>query len=232
MKQIYEDGSYLKNNPTWHEEESPWKAKQITKIIEANGLKPNTICEIGCGAGEILNQLSMQEKNKGKEFFGYEISPQAFELCKKKSKPNLTFQFKDLLDEQNVYFDMIMAIDVIEHVEDCYRFLRKLKERGEYKIFHIPLELSVQTILRSSPLILSRKRAGHIHYFTKETALETLCDTKYDIIDYFYTFAEMDFMRQRWPTILMKSLRKIAISVHQDLAVRILGGFSLLVLAK
>ena len=84
MMKIYEDGEYLENNPSWHEEDSPWKAKQIIKMIERNGLNPTKICEIGCGAGEILCQLSGHFVEK--EYFGYEISPQAFELCEKKIK--------------------------------------------------------------------------------------------------------------------------------------------------
>lgn len=38
MTQIYNDGTYHENNPTWHEEDSPWKALQIQKIIERNSL--------------------------------------------------------------------------------------------------------------------------------------------------------------------------------------------------
>ncbi len=48
MTQIYEDGTYLDNNPGWHEEDSPWKAKQIDNIIKKNSLNPKTICEVGC----------------------------------------------------------------------------------------------------------------------------------------------------------------------------------------
>ena len=186
MTQIYEDGTYLANNPGWHEEDSPWKAKQIRNIIKKNSLNPRTICEVGCGAGEILNQLSDLYAGD-RENFGYEISPQAFELCHKKSKPNLTFILADLLNDDAAHFDIVMAIDVFEHVEDYFGFLRILKEKAEYKIFHIPLGLSVQTVLRSSPIIKGRKSVGHIHYFTKETALETLKDAGYSIIDYFYT---------------------------------------------
>lgn len=36
---IYTDGSYLANNPSWHEEDSPWKARQIIRLLEANRLK-------------------------------------------------------------------------------------------------------------------------------------------------------------------------------------------------
>ena len=230
MTQIYNDGTYLENNPTWHEEDSPWKARQIKKIIENNALHPNSICEIGCGAGEILNQLS--EQGVGKVFYGYEISEQAFTLCKKKSKTNLTFLHQDLLEENAQRFDIVMAIDVFEHVEDYLGFLRKLKEKAKYKIFHIPLDLSVQTVLRLSPMIKVRKSFGHIHYFTKETALETLKDTGYEIIDYFYTGGSLELPNREWKSNLLKLPRKFAFAVNKDLAVRILGGYSLMVLTK
>jgi tRNA G46 methylase TrmB len=83
MTQIYEEGTYLDNNPSWHEEDSPWKTKQMLNIIEKNSLNPKRICEVGCGVGEILNQLSIHFGDDMK-FFGYEASPQAFELCNKK----------------------------------------------------------------------------------------------------------------------------------------------------
>ncbi len=67
-----------------------------------------------------------------------------------------------------------MAIDVFEHVEDYFGFLRKIK--GEYKIFHIPLDLSMQTVLRATPIIANRKTLGNVHYFTKEIAIEALTD--------------------------------------------------------
>lgn len=231
MTQIYEDGTYLANNPTWHEEDSPWKAMQIIDIIKKNSLNPRRICEVGCGSGEILNQLS-EHYSHGKKFFGYEISPQAFELCKKKSKTNLIFKLSDLFEDKDEYFDIVMAIDVFEHVEDYFGFLRKLKVKAEYKILHIPLDLSVQTVLCSSPIIRARKLWGHIHYFTKETALETLKDTGYEIIDLIYTGSSVELPKRGWKANLLKMSRKFAFSVNKDLALRLLGGYSLLVLAK
>ena len=231
MKGIYEDGTYLDNNPLWHEEDSPWKARQIRNIIENNSLNPKRICEVGCGAGEILNQLSVHYGDNI-EFVGYEISPQAFELCSKKSKANLIFKLSDLLKDSDSCFDIVMAIDVLEHVEDYFSFLRHLRERAEYKIFHIPLDLSVQTVLRSSPIIKGRRSVGHIHYFTKETALETLKDTGYEIIDYFYTAGSLELPNRGWKANLLKIPRKLAFSANKDLAVRLLGGYSLMVLAR
>jgi len=44
-----------------------------------------------------------------------------------------------------------MAIRLFEHVEDYLGFLRKMKTKATFKVFHIPLDLSVQTVLRMSP---------------------------------------------------------------------------------
>ena len=73
-KEMYTQGGYIIKNPTYHIEDSTWKANQIIKIIRRNNLSPNSICEVGCGAGEILNQLYLNLP-KGILFNGYEISP-------------------------------------------------------------------------------------------------------------------------------------------------------------
>ena len=231
MSKIYQDGTYLAKNSTWHEEDSLHKAKWITKLIKKNSLNLNTVCEIGCGSGRILSEMS-EKFDEGVKFYGFEISPQAYEICKKKTKKNLTFEFLDVLNEKNKYFDIAMIIDVIEHIEDYFNFLRKVKEKADYKIFHIPLDLSVLNILRASPILAKRIDVGHIHYFTKETALEVLKDSGYKIIDHFYTSGNVDLPNQSWRFNLLKIPRKILFFINRDLAVRILGGYSLMVLAK
>ena len=57
LEEQYTSGDYLARNPTWHVEESPWKAKQIMRMLAQSSIAPETICEVGCGAGEVLKQL-------------------------------------------------------------------------------------------------------------------------------------------------------------------------------
>jgi len=228
---MYTTGEYIAQNPTWHVEDSAWKAKQIVKIAEKNRLQPNSIGEVGCGAGEILNQLQLQLPNHI-SFVGYEISPQAFELCRQRQKERLQFYLKDLLQDDSAFFDIVLAMDVFEHIEDYFGFLRKLRPKGQFKIFHIPLEICVQNVLRCRPILKARQNLGHIHCFTKETALAALMETGYEIMDYFYTAGSIDLPSKSFKSFLARFPRKITYRFNKDLAVRIFGGYSLLVLTK
>ena len=229
-RDIYKDGDYLAKNPQWHVEESPWKADQILRMLERNHLAPKTICEIGCGAGEVLKQLQ-QKMDSACEFWGYEISPQAFELSRSRTNDKLHFRLREIGDDADAHFELVLVLDVIEHLEDYFSFLRKVKLKGDYKIFHFPLDVSVQSVLRRNGLMKTRNMYAHLHYFTKEIALQILLETDYDILDYFYTPRSIDLGSEPTQKIL-KLPRRLFFAIQQDLAVRILGGFSLLVLTR
>ncbi len=229
LEEIYTSGEYLEKNPTWHVEESPWKAKQVVKMMIRNHIVSKTICEVGCGAGEVLKQL--QEKvDPTCSLWGYEISPQAFELCKTRANERLHFKLTDIRQEQDAFFDLMLIMDVIEHVEDYFNFLRDLKPKSQYKIIHLPLDLSVQSLLRPNGLLSVRRAYGHIHYFTKDVALEMFKDIGYEVLDYFYAPRSIGLANNIAKKLLIPP-RVLFFSIRKDLAVRILGGYSLLVLA-
>ena len=147
-----------------------------------------------------------------------------------KTAENITFVNRDFVKEDHTA-DLLLVIDVFEHVDDYIGFLRSVKDKAHFKIFHIPLDISVQTVFRASPIHRVRERVGHLHYFTKETALATLEYTGYKIRDYFYTAGSIEVpnsFRQK----IMRVPRMACFSIHKDLTVRILGGYSLLVLCQ
>lgn len=228
---IYTNGSYLERSPTWHVEDSPWKAQQIKKIMDKNKLNPNTVCEVGCGAGEILNQL-YQIYSSEIAYYGFEISPQAYELCKKRENGKIKYCLGDFCEVNDMYFDVILLIDVIEHIEDMFSFLDKIKNKGEYKIFHIPLDMYALNVVKGDYLSTGIAHPGHIHFFTRDVALEILRMKGYEILDYMYT---PGFEVGNRTTILGKIMRipqKFVYNLNSDLGIRIFGGVSLLVLTK
>jgi SAM-dependent methyltransferase len=230
-EELYTTGSYLDKNPLWHTEESLWKAEQVMRVLGRQKIVPRTICEVGCGAGEVLKQLQ-QTLPDDCDLLGCDISPQAIELCGSKANEKLHFFLGDVTKISDSFFDLILVLDVIEHLEDYFSFLRNIKERALYKIFQIPLDISVQTVLRVTPLIKDRQRYGHIHYFNKETALHLLIDLGYQIIDYFYTAVALDLPSSDFKNLVMRVPRRLLYSVNMDMAVRLLGGYRLLILTK
>ena len=227
---IYTDGTYLRNNPDWHADDSAWKAGHVAGILERNAIVPRTVCEIGCGAGAVLGTLAARLPDDTR-FTGYEISPQAHRLSLGQSRRHLDFRLANLLDE-TVTYDVAMAIDVFEHVEDYFDFLRRLRPRARYKVFHIPLDLSALALVRGGPLLHLRRSVGHIHYFSKDIALAALEDTGYRVIDWHYTSGRTELPNLPWKTRLLKGPRKAFFHLNADAAVRVLGGYSMMVLAE
>ncbi len=230
MKNIYSNSEYLQMNKTWHVEHSPWKAEQIMKIIKTNNLEPKKIVEVGCGVGEILFQLNQSIDKSSVSFTGYDIAKDAINIAKKKQEPNIDFFCKDFTcDESSNKVDLLLMIDVFEHVPNYIDFIKKCSKRADYKIFHIPLDIHVSSILRNR-IISTRKSVGHLHYFTKETALATLEDSGLKVLDYFYT--KSSEVSTNLKTKIVNIPRKLLFSVLPDFTVKLFGGYSLLVLAK
>jgi SAM-dependent methyltransferase len=227
---FYTDGAYEANNPTWHVEHSPWKSDKIAGILKKNGLNFNSACEVGCGAGHVLSELSKRYPGEDKRFSGFDISPQAIAKAKKLENDQVSFHVGSPFGGKTTY-DLVLAIDVIEHVENCMDFVRNVRDCGKIKVFHIPLDLSAQIILRSKPLLRTRAEVGHIHYFTKDIALKLLEETGNEVIDWCYTDASLSFP-SGWKGKLMNIFRGAAFRLMPDLAVRALGGWSLMVVTR
>ena len=226
---MYEDGQYLEHNPTWHTENSAWKAQQVAKILVKNGLSPATIHEVGCGAGEVL--ISLLQSFPNARGIGFDVSPQAIAICKPKESHQVTFELGDLL-QMRTRADLLLVIDVIEHVEDYIGFSRKLSDHADHVVFHIPLDLSAQALLRGYTFSQARKEIGHLHYFTKDTALDTVRDAGYDVVDWSYTYTQSESPGRSLRVRLADIPRRLSRFFAKDLAIRALGGCSVVVLCR
>jgi len=219
---IVSDDTYVANNPTWHTEDSPWKAAHILKAIAKLPTPPRTICEVGCGAGEILRQLQISFPDAN--LYGYDPSPQALSLASARGNERLRFDCTSIPSES---YDLILAVDVIEHVEDIFGFLRAIREHAKYFIFHIPLELNVEYLFRNM-LLRNRKSVGHIHYFTGSTALALLNDCGYHVTSTFYTFVNSQ-PRTPWYRKISGAGRQLVYML--PFAELLIGGRSMMVTA-
>jgi SAM-dependent methyltransferase len=228
---IYRDGSYLKHNPSWHMEESPFKVRQIQRMMRRQNLAPATVCDVGCGAGLVLTELQPHLPSEC-ICYGYDVSPAALAMRANPGNKNLRFRLCDIRkDECDTFFDLLLMLDVFEHVEDYIGLVRAVRSKARQKLFHIPLDLSVQAVARKGGLLRRRDDHAHLHYFTQETALRTLTDVGYTIVDYFYTPRCIE-LGDRLVQKIARIPRKICFALAPDVTVRVLGGYSLMVLAE
>jgi 2-polyprenyl-3-methyl-5-hydroxy-6-metoxy-1,4-benzoquinol methylase len=222
---LYSGTEYLELTAgAWHLEDSPFKARYIDKLARRHDLQPRTVCELGCGAGGVLAELQKTWADDI-HYTGYEISPTAHTLSQQFTRPNLCFRQGDCFATRNVY-DLVLVLDVIEHVEDCFAFLRHARKKGRHKIYHIPLEINCSTAMRD--ILAKGFSVGHIHHFSASTALAALRFTGHRVIDWLYTPVGLECGKFR-RTAVMNVVRR---TLPAPLAARLVGGYSLLVLAE
>ena len=230
---IYTNGEYLENNPTWNEEDSPWKAAIIISMFKRNKITIHDLVEVGCGAGGIL--ASLAEKNTSiKTLKGYDISPQAISLAEKRKSERVQFYLGDFIsDVQTTKVDVILVIDVLEHVSDYYGFLHNLKDKARYYVFHIPLDLSCRSILKPHVMLQQRETVGHLHYFSEEMVWWFLRDSGFTVVDWEYTKPITDIRKSgSFKQYFKKKLRNISYKINKKKSVKLWGDYSLMILAK
>jgi len=226
----YTGTDYLDKNPTWDLEDSPWKADLVRDALSRADLRPASIAEVGCGAGGILARL--REYFPDARLSGFDIAPGASKFWSQHEGKDIDFSMCDFLLTGQSIFDVILLLDVLEHLADPNDFLQKIRLRGQHFVFHFPLDLSALSVARERPLLYVRSKVGHLHYFTKTLALALLAEAGYEVIDWRYTGAAFSAPGRTFKTRMAGVARRIACVFGRDLGVRLLGGETLIVTAR
>lgn len=224
---FYLDGGYGQLNPTWDTDDSAWKAGLVAAMLARHGLQPATVAEVGCGAGAVL--ATLHDLLPQARLAGWDIAPGAERFWA--AHRGAVFTCGDFLAEASEVFDLVLLLDVIEHVANPHEFLSRLRPHARHLLLHIPLDLSVASVLRETPLLQQRRGVGHIHYFTRGLALELMAECGYEILETSYTGAHLR-QRRGLGGRLASLVRRVVFALNRDMGVRLLGGDTLLVLAR
>lgn len=222
--------NYVSDNEDWHEGRAAWKAAQVVRMIDAHDLRPASICDIGCGTGGVLDELGSRLPGKP-QLVGYEISPKAVDLVPSDRRQRIQV-VNGGHDVDSRTFELMLALDVFEHVEDYYGFLRGIQSKAPLAIFHVPIDTAVTSVLRPGPILRSSKVVGHIQHFTRATALEALRHSGFEILDAWHTVPARDQTPTSPRQHLGRAARLLAARLDVDTAAKWLTGFPLLVLAR
>ena len=235
---LYLSGEYTKKNHSYHSEDSRFKWKNFAKILKKSNLNlnaVNSIVDVGCGGGQVIVQAKNSSLfNSQCIFEGYDINPDAISIAKKEPS-KVSFVNEDFINCKEVKRDLIIAADVFEHIQDTYNFLAKLKDKGNFFLFNIPLEISLLSMVRKKNIFRhSYDNVGHLHFYTKRTALLTLENIGFKILNYNLVNNRFEELRNKKKiTSLIISIPQFIIEkFSQNLACSIFGGYSMVVLAK
>lgn len=226
----YEDGKYLARTEDWHEGDAAWKAGHVAALLDASGVRPRTVADAGCGTGGVLVQLQAMLP-PGTDFTGFEIAEPAFRIADARGNARLRFVHGHVEEHDGEPFDLLLALDVFEHVPDYLGFLERLRDAARRFVFHVPLDLSVKSLLTGLPMY-RRRTVGHLHYFTAETARATLEDCGYRVLDSRFTHAVMQPAPTNWKRRLRLLPDRLLHAASPALCARLLGGCSFVVLVE
>lgn len=108
----------------------------INKMILSQSLHKLGLLDVGCGTGIILDSLS-----KYGRAVGIDISPHALEFCRKRGHYLTYLEDASYLHFEDDSFDLVTALDVIEHIEEDSKVLREIWrvcKLGGFAIISVP----------------------------------------------------------------------------------------------
>ncbi len=229
---IYNDATYLHNNPSWHVEDAEFKAAGVLEALQVSGLRPaGRIADVGCGAGKVASILGRELENAA-EVVGFDTSPDAARFWPALSTDRVRFSCEDFLAQTDI-FDVVLLLDVFEHIPDYLGFLSAIRPLGRNFVFNIPLDMNVVSMLTGQHT-RARQKYGHLHYFSYETALLTLRHCGFQILreELRPGFRAAPAVRTELRQLLVDIPRLALYRAAPRICATWLGGLSLSVVAK
>ncbi len=226
----YTSGDYWAKNESDHELDVEFKVSNALKLLARNDFSPESILDVGCGSGKHAYLLSIQY---GVPTVGLDISEHALAYARRTyCRSNLEFLRIPVAEYPDKAHLGIM-FDVFEHVDDYWGFLRAARPRADYWLFNIPLDMTTLSITTAS-YMKARAQVGHLHYFSELSAIATLEDCGYGIVDRRFANHVLHGLKTApsFKRVIAALPRLGLMALGESFAVRLLGGASLMVLCK
>jgi SAM-dependent methyltransferase len=148
------------------------KAAHARTLCSRAGVLPETVVEIGCGDGSLLQELAAVWP--AARFDGFELSPPAIEIARSRGIPRVgRLEAYDgaVVPAEDGAYDLAVLSHVLEHVPDPAPLLAEAARVARFVLVEVPLEDNRSA---SRPAIRAEAaRIGHLHAFDR-TAVRSL----------------------------------------------------------
>ncbi len=143
--------------------------KELISSIKDLGIE--SALDVGCGEGFTLNKLS--ENKIGERLEGIDFQETAIEIGRK-LHPDLTLKQGNIygLEYKDNSFDLVMATEVLEHLEDPKKAFSELQRvSSRYVILSVPNEplFMIANFLRGKNLGRWGNDVEHIHHWSSKS---------------------------------------------------------------
>lgn len=164
--------------------DSRWQDMLDTISSKIGDIKGKSVLDVGCGWGQAL----LYFKEKGMECYGFDPAQSAIDFAKSQGL-NVQCCGLETADVFNKRFDIVMLINVLEHLSDPEKILKEIREKilspGGVLIIDVPNEYNTFQTIANKEYGLKDwwvVPPAHLNYFNPET-LECLlsgCGFKVD----------------------------------------------------
>ncbi len=157
--------------------------REVLDLIEQNNLSSEKILEIGCAGGATGRLL--KESGLVKEYIGVEISESAAVMARQYLDRVIVADIErvDLEKEHGIrkeYFDLILCLDVLEHLYDPWEVVARLKDFLKFEGHLIASLPNVQNIIVIKNLVDGRWQyegagildATHLRFFALQDMID------------------------------------------------------------
>jgi SAM-dependent methyltransferase len=187
----YTDGSYWAHRK---DSDSSYKVRLVLSLLESSGIELSRhfrAVEVGCGQGAFLVPLAhaLRERGFAPELLGLDISAKAIEMANARTE-GIDFAVGSATEVPSE-LDLIFLMDVVEHVDQPYDFIRSLACKSRYLVIHLPIEHSIAHLLLRKPTT-SHAEFHHIHFYSWETAQLLVAELPFRLVSRQFSAASME----------------------------------------
>lgn len=199
------------------------------RLLGTVGWTPERVVDVGCGSGDVLRALRGRldtSWGRSTALIGWETSADAISLWT--SSAGVELRHGDAVSA-GAHGDLVLALDVSEHIVDDVAFLRDLARVAPRVILRMPLDDSWLDRLRPARRLAARERYGHVHAYTRKDALARVRAAGWRVLatEYDRAAPTLDTPRRRG----MDRIRRLGLQILPHASVDLLGGWSLMVAA-
>jgi len=216
------NSTYAERHPRWHAQDSGHKARAVWSFAQRLGISPSHVVDVGCGAGGVTARLG----HVWPVVEGWDTSAEAIAIAKREH-PQCSFTH-GAFERSGQRADLILCLDVVEHVAGDVALMKALSGCAEHLIFRVPLDWSVLDACRPTRLQESLDHWGHVQLYDRRLLAQRLGEAGLTMHAITYDRVPPGPPRT-WAGHVTGALRTLGDTTHPAPFAWLLGGWSVLV---